>query len=345
MRNTKIKKVNLDWKNLPFNYIKTDYNVRCYYKNGKWSKPELTRDETIKMHMADPCLHYGQEAFEGLKVFETMDGRIVSFRPEENAKRLQNSSERILIPKISVEMFMDALHKLVAANMKYIPPFGTGASMYVRPLVIGTGAQVGLGPAREYLFVMFACPVGPYYKGGFKPVRAIVLEDFDRAAPLGVGSYKVGGNYSAGLIGHEFSKNKGFPIELYLDPKKKKYVDEFGTSNFIGIYGNKYLTPESKSILPSITNNSLSTIAKDMGMKIERRPIKITEIKKFSEIGAVGTAAVVTPVYLVHYRGKDFTFGNEEKAGPVITNLYNRLTRIQTGEDPDKFGWLDVISK
>ena len=343
MMNTKIKKADLDWKNLPFNYIKTDFNVRCYYKDGKWAGPELTSDETIKMHMADPCLHYGQEAFEGLKVFETVDGRIVSFRPEENAKRLQNSCERILIPKISVDMFMDALHKLVAANAKFIPPFGTGASMYVRPFVIGQGAQVGLGPAREYTFIMFACPVGPYYKGGFKPVKALVLEDFDRAAPLGVGSFKVGGNYSAGLIGHEFSRSKGYPIELYLDPKEKKYVDEFGTSNFIGISGNKYITPDSKSILPSITNNSLSIIAKDMGMDVVRRPIAISEIKKFDEIGAVGTAAVVTPIYLIHYKEQDFTFGNEEKAGPVITNLYNRLTRIQSGEDTDKFGWLDVI--
>ncbi|MBN2402390.1 MAG: branched-chain amino acid aminotransferase [Spirochaetes bacterium] len=341
----KIKKAKLDWKNLPFNYIKTDFNVRCYYKDGKWSKPKLTSDETIQMHMADPCLHYGQEAFEGLKVFETADGRIVTFRPGENAKRLQNTCEHILIPKLPEEIFLEALHKLVHANLKYVPPFGTGASMYIRPLVIGKGAQVGLGPAREYLFVMFACPVGPYYKGGFKPVKALVLEDFDRAAPLGIGAFKVGGNYAAGLMGHAFSSSKGYPIELYLDPKEKKYIDEFGTSNFIGISGNKYLTPDSMSILPSITNNSLSIIAKDMGMKVERRRIKISEIKKFSEIGAVGTAAVVTPIYKVHYKGKDITFGDENKAGPVITNLYNRLTRIQTGEDEDKFGWLDVISK
>jgi branched-chain amino acid aminotransferase len=345
MMNTKLKKANLDWKNLPFNYIKTDYNVRCYYKDGKWSDIEVTSDETIQMHMADPCLHYGQEVFEGLKIFETVDGRIVAFRPEENAKRLGYSSERILIPKLPVEKFMEALHKLVEANAHYVPPFGTGASMYVRPIVIGRGAQVGLGPAREYMFIMFACPVGPYYKGGFKPVKALVLEDYDRAAPLGVGAYKVGGNYAAGLIGHEHSRAQGYPIELYLDPKEKKYVDEFGTSNFIGISGNKYLTPASKSILPSITNNSLSIIAKDMGMDIVKRQIKISEVKKFDEVGAVGTAAVVTPICLIRYKGKDFVFGDEDKAGPVITNLYNRLTRIQTGEDPDKFGWLDIISK
>ncbi|MFH0975219.1 MAG: branched-chain amino acid aminotransferase [Spirochaetota bacterium] len=343
MISNKVKKADLDWKNLPFNYVKTDYNVRCYYKDGKWSGPELTADETIQMHMADPCLHYGQEAFEGLKVFETADRRIVSFRPEENAKRLQSSSEHILIPKLPVGMFIEALHKLVAANAKYVPPFGTGASMYVRPLVIGKGAQVGLGPAKEYLFVMFGCPVGPYYKGGFKPVKALVIEDFDRAAPLGVGAFKVGGNYAAGLLGNEFAKKKGYPIVLYLDPKEKKYIDEFGTSNFIGILGNRYITPDSKSILPSITNNSLSIIAKDMGLTIEKRRIDISEVENFDEIGAVGTAAVVTPIHIIHYRDKDFIFGSEEKAGPVITNLYNRLTGIQNGEEPDKFGWLELI--
>ncbi len=343
MNMQKIKKANLDWKNLPFNYIKTDYNVRYHYKDGKWSDLELTQDETIKMHMADPCLHYGQEAFEGLKVFETIDGRIVAFRPDENAKRLRNSSEHILIPPLPEEMFNNALHKLVAANSRFVPPFGTGASLYVRPLVLGMGSQVGLGPAREYLFVMFACPVGPYYKGGFKPVKALVIEDFDRAAPLGAGAYKVGGNYAAGLLSNEFGKKKGYPIVLYLDPKEKKYVDEFGTSNFIGIAGNKYLTPESTSILPSITNSSLAIIAKDMGMTIERRRIDINEIENFSEIGAVGTAAVVTPIHLIHYKNRDLIFGDEDKAGPVITKLYNWLTGIQYGEKPDKFSWLDVI--
>jgi branched-chain amino acid aminotransferase len=343
MTDQRIKKADLDWKNLPFNYIKTDFNVRYHYKDGKWSELEITSDETIKMHMADPCLHYGQEAFEGLKVFETVDGRIAAFRPVENAKRLINSSKHILIPPLPEEMFLNALHKLVAANSKFIPPFGTGASMYVRPLVIGIGPQVGLGPAKEYLFVMFGCPVGPYYKGGFKPVKAIVIEDFDRAAPQGSGSYKVGGNYAAGLLSNDFAKKKGYPIVLFLDPKEKKYVDEFGTSNFIGIIDNKYITPESKSILPSITNNSLSVIAKDMGMEIERRRIDINELENFNEIGAVGTAAVVTPIHLIHYKDRDLHFGDENKAGPVITKLYNRLTGIQKGEEPDKFGWLDFI--
>ncbi len=343
MKSQTITKANLDWKNLPFNYIKTDYNVRSYYKDGKWSSPELTSDESIKMHMADPCLHYGQEAFEGLKVFETIDGRIVTFRPDENAKRLQSSCRQILIPPIPVELFLDAVHKVVAANTKFVPPYGTGASMYLRPLVIGVGPQVGLGPAREYIFIVFATPVGPYYKGGFKPVKALVLEEFDRAAPQGMGSFKVGGNYAAGLIGSEYGKKKGYPIILYLDPKEKKYVDEFGTSNFIGISGNKYITPDSPSILPSITNKSLATIAGDLGMIIERRRIEITEIENFDEIGAVGTAAVITPVNLIHYKDRDFVYGDDDIPGPVITQLYNNLTKIQTGENEDKHGWLEEI--
>jgi branched-chain amino acid aminotransferase len=339
------KRADLDWKNLPFNYIKTDYNVRCYYKDGKWSKPEITSEETITMHMADPCLHYGQEAFEGLKVFETKDGRVAAFRPEENAKRLRNSCEYILIPQLPTEIFIEALHKLIAANARFVPPYGTGASMYVRPLILGVGPQVGLGPAKEYIFVMFGCPVGPYYKGGFKPVKALVVEDFDRAAPLGSGRYKIGGNYAAGLQSADFGKKKGYPIVLYLDPKEKRYVDEFGTSNFIGISGRKYITPESGSILPSITNNSLSVIAADMGLTVEKRRIDINELHEFQEIGAVGTAAVVTPIYLIHYKDKDMIFGSEGEAGPVITKLYNRLTGIQKGEEPDKFGWLDFIKE
>ena len=342
MKSQAIKKADLDWKNLPFDYIRTDYNVRSYYKDGKWSEPELTTDETIQMHMADPCLHYAQEAFEGLKAFETADGRIVTFRPDENAKRLQSSGGQILIPSIPEDMFLNAIQKVVSANARFVPPFGTGASLYIRPLVIGVGPQVGLGPAREYIFIVFVTPVGPYYKGGFKPVKALVIEEFDRAAPLGMGAYKVGGNYAAGLMGNDFAKKKGYPIILYLDPKEKKYVDEFGTSNFIGIWENKYITPSSKSILPSITNKSLAEIAKDMGMTVEKRQIEISEIEKFDEIGAVGTAAVITPINLIHYGEHDFVYGNDEP-GPIITKLYSKFTKIQTGEDEDKFGWLKEI--
>ncbi len=340
MKKTNVEKANIDWGNLPFGYVKTDFNIRYYYKNGKWSEGEITSDENILMHMAAPCLHYGQEAFEGLKAFETVDGRIVVFRPDENARRLQRSCDRIFIPQISVEMFVDAVKRVVAANAKFVPPYGTGASLYIRPLVIGMGARVGLGPADEYLFIMFATPVGPYYKGGFKPVRALVVEEFDRAAPLGVGDCKVGGNYAAGLRGSEFGHEKNYPIVLYLDPKEKRYIDEFSTSNFIGIKGNSYISPNSTSILPSITNKSLGVIAEDFGIQVERRQVDIAEVESFEEVGAVGTAAVITPVCAITYRNKEFTFGSPDNAGPVITRLYERLTKIQAGEFEDRHRWL-----
>ncbi|MCP4136894.1 MAG: branched-chain amino acid aminotransferase [bacterium] len=338
-------KADLDWKNLPFDYVKTDYNIRYYYKDGQWSSEgELTSDETMPMHIAAPCVHYGQQAFEGLKVFETKDGRIVSFRPQENAARLRRSCERIFIPGVPDDIFMDGLHKVVKANARFVPPYGTGASMYVRPIVLGMGARVGLGPASEYIFMIMVTPVGPYYKGGFTPVQALAIEGLDRAAPQGVGDCKIGGNYAAGLRGSQYGKDQGYPIVLYLDPVEKKYIDEFGTSNFIGIWGKKYITPQSGTILPSITNDSLSIIAKEMGLEVERRPVEITEIEKFDELGAVGTAAVVTPVNRVHYRDKDFTYGDGKSAGPIITDLYNRLVQIQTGEFEDKYNWLEEIS-
>ncbi len=338
--NMKKTKAPLDWKNLAFEYNKTDFNVRYHWKDGTWSKGEIVSDENIPLHMAAPSLHYGQEAFEGLKAFETKDGRAVVFRPVENSRRLQKSCERIFIPQIPDELFLDAVQKVVNANWKYLPPYGTGASMYIRPLAIGTGARVGLGPASEYLFIMFATPVGPYYKGGFKPVKAMIVEDFDRAAPQGVGDCKVGGNYAAGLGGAHYGKERGYPVVLYLDSREKRYIDEFSTSNFIAIRGNTYLTPKSNSILPSITNDSLSVIARDLGMDVERRPIEATELASFDEVGAVGTAAVITPVNLIRFRDRDYSFGDGEHAGPAITKLYERLTQIQTGDYEDGHGWL-----
>ncbi len=334
------ERADLKWSELPFGYVKTDFNIRYYYKDGKWSDGELVSDESITMHMAAPCLHYGQECFEGMKAFETKDGRIVIFRPEANWKRIQKTSERIFIPAIPEKMFTDAVTRVVAANRKYVPPYGTGASLYLRPLIIGTGAKVGLGPAEEYIFIVFVTPVGPYYKGGLVPVKALVVPDFDRAAPNGVGDCKVGGNYAAGLGAADYGKKKGYPVVLHLDPREKKYIDEFTTSNFIAIKGDTYITPESTSILQSITNDSLLKIAENIGLKVERRPITIDEIAGFDEIGACGTAAVVTPVTLIHYNGKDYRFGNDETAGPVITKLYKNLTGIQYGEIEDKFGWL-----
>jgi branched-chain amino acid aminotransferase len=343
MNMRKKTRADLDWKNLPFDYMKTDHNIRYHWKDGEWSGGELSRDEYISLHMAAPSLHYGQEAFEGLKAFETKDGRIVVFRPIENSRRLRMSCERIYIPPVPDELFVDAVTKVVAANAEYVPPYGTGASLYIRPLVIGTGARVGLGPASEYLFIVFATPVGPYYKGGFKPVRALVVEDFDRAAPRGVGHCKVGGNYAAGLSGGQYGKDRGYPIVLYLDSAQKRFIDEFSTSNFIALRGNTYITPKSDSILPSITNDSLSVIARDMGMEVERRPVEVKELETFDEVGAVGTAAVITPVSHIRFRDRDYTYGDGDNAGPVITRLYDRLTALQKGDYEDTHGWLHEV--
>jgi branched-chain amino acid aminotransferase len=334
----------LDWKNLPFDYVKTDFNIRYYWKDGKWSGGDLISDEYLPLHMASPALHYGQEAFEGLKAFRTADGRIVVFRPTENALRLQRSSERIFIPAVSEEMFLDAIRRVVDANRRFVPPYGTGASLYIRPLVIGIGPRVGLGPASEYLFMVFVNPVGPYYKGGFKPVKALIVEQFDRTAPLGVGDCKVGGNYAAGLGGGQYGKDRGYPVVLYLDSKEKKFIDEFSTSNFIAIRDNTYITPKSHSILPSITNDSLSIIARDMGMIFERRPVEVSELETFDEVGAVGTAAVITPVNLIRYRDREYMFGSGDSVGPVITKLYEYLVNIQTGDLEDRHGWLFEIA-
>jgi len=337
------QKADLDWKNLAFEYLKADYNIRYYYKDGKWSDGELFSDDNLNIHIAAPALHYGQQAFEGMKAFETADGKMVLFRPDQNARRLMRSCERIFIPPVEEGVFLDAVQKVVKANSRFVPPYGTGASLYIRPLIIGTGARVGLGPAPEYVFLVLVTPVGPYYKGGFNPVKALVVEEFDRAAPNGVGDCKVGGNYAAGLSGGQFGKDKGYPVVLYLDSKEQKYIDEFSTSNFIAIKGNKYITPQSKSILPSITNDSLSIIARDMGMEIERRPVRVEELEEFDEIGAVGTAAVITPVNHIHCRGKDIRYGDGDNAGPVITDLYEKLVKIQTGDIEDNHNWLDVV--
>ncbi len=337
---TQTVKADLDWSSLSFGYIKTDFNIRYHYSKGAWSEGELFDDDNISINIASGCLHYGQEAFEGLKAFETSDGRTVVFRPDRNADRLRNSCQRLFMPQVPTAMFNDAVSRVVKANARFVPPYGTGASLYIRPLIIGTGPRIGLGPAEEYEFIILVSPVGPYYKGGFNPVEALVVEQFDRAAPMGVGNIKVGGNYAAGLAGDQYGKKMGYPVVLYLDAREKKYIDELSTSNFIGIKGDTYITPESNSILPSITNDSLSVIARDMGFKFEKRPVEISELDGFDEVGAVGTAAVITPISRIHHGEKVYTFGDGQSAGPVVKRLHDRLLEIQHGEAEDNHGWL-----
>ena len=335
----------LDWSNIGFGYIKTDYNVRCCYRDGKWGEIEICSSEHINLHMAATCLHYGQEAFEGLKAFRGKDGKVRIFRLEANAERLQSTCDGILMPQISVEMFRDMVTKVVNLNKDYIPPYESGASLYIRPLIIGTSAQVGVHPASEYMFIIFVTPVGPYFKGGFSTNPYVIIREYDRSAPLGTGKYKVGGNYAASLRANKLAHDKGYSCEFYLDAKEKKYIDECGAANFIGIKDNTYVTPLSTSILPSITNNSLQRIAKDMGLKVEVRPVPEEELLTFEEAGACGTAAVISPIERIDdlETGKSYVFAKDGKPGPVLTELYNRLRAIQYGDAADDYGWVTIV--
>ena len=336
---------NIDWGNLPFGYFKTDYNVRSYYRNGKWGEIEISSSEYINVHIAATSLHYGQEAFEGMKVFRGKAGKIRVFRWEENAKRMQNSCKGIMMAEPPLELFNEMMIKVIKMNEKYIPPAGLGAALYLRPLVIGSGPQVGVKPAEEYLFLIFAGPVGPYFKEGFNPVDVQIIHDYDRTAPHGTGQYKVGGNYAASLRPAARAKKEGFSTVLFLDSKENKYIDEAGPANFFGIKENTYITPDSTTILPSITNKSLRQIAKDLGMKVEQRRVPETELEEFDEVGACGTAAVITPIKRIVDRdsGKEYKYCPDGKPGPVSTKLYNTLKGIQEGELEDKHGWNLII--
>ncbi|MDD4848322.1 MAG: branched-chain amino acid aminotransferase [Bacteroidales bacterium] len=334
---------NLDWGKLGFGYIKTDYNVRCYFRDGKWGEIEACSSEEISIHMAATCLHYGQDAFEGLKVFRGKNGDIRVFRWEENAKRLISSAQGILMAEPPLELFLEMLERVVNLNERFIPPYGMGASLYVRPLLIGTGAQVGVNPAKEYLLILFVTPVGPYFKEGFKNVRMQIVRDVDRAAPLGTGRYKVGGNYAASLSSVVRGHDEGFGSVLYLDAKEKKYIDEAGPANFFGIKNNTYVTPDSTSILPSITNMSLRQLAQDMGLKVEQRHVPEEELSTFEEVGACGTAAVITPISEIVDRETGHSFKYAAEPGPICTKLYKQLQGIQYGEVEDTHGWVHII--
>ena len=333
----------LDWANLSFGYMPTDYNVRCYYRNGLWGEVEVCSDEYLKMHMAATCLHYGQEAFEGLKAYRGADGKVRVFRMKDNAKRLQRTCRGILMPEFPVEKFEEMVKKVVRLNQEYIPTYESGATLYIRPLLIGTGPQVGVRPATEYAFIIFVTPVGPYFKGGFHSNPYIIMREFDRSAPLGTGTYKVGGNYAASLKANSIAHERGYASEFYLDAKEKKYIDECGAANFFGIRNNTYITPKSTSILPSITNKSLMQLAEDLGMTVEQRPVGEEELATFEEAGACGTAAVISPISYIDdsETGKRYSFG--DTPGPWSTKLYNKLRGIQYGTEPDVHGWTTVV--
>ncbi len=340
-----MEKANLNWADLTFAYMKTDCHLEYYFRDGKWDEGSVIEGDQVSLNIASSCLHYGQECFEGLKVFEDKNGDALVFRVEENAKRMKHSAETLLMQPFPEDKFIEAVSRLVGLNKRFIPPYGSGASLYIRPVILGVSGLIGVKPSDDYLFMIFCTPVGPYFPTGLKPIKLLVEETWDRAAPEGVGHAKAGGNYAAGLRVSKKVKSLGFQEALYLDAKQKKYIDESGPANFFAITKEgKYVTPKSSSILASITNKSLMTLARDMGMEVEQRPVEISEMESFKEAGCCGTAAVITPVKSITYKNDTVSLTNGDEVGPVVSSLYNKLTAIQCGDEKDAHGWVRKIS-
>ncbi|ALV22274.1 branched-chain amino acid aminotransferase [Carnobacterium antarcticum] len=335
------KTVDLDWANLGFSYIKTDYRYISYWKDGKWDDGALTEDNKVHISEGSTALHYGQTVFEGMKAYRAKDGSINLFRADQNAERMQRSCRRLLMPEIPTDTFIEAVKKVVKANEAYIPPYGTGGSLYLRPFMIGVGDNIGVKPAEEYLFSIFCMPVGAYFKGGLLPTNFMV-SGYDRAAGNGTGAAKVGGNYGGSLLPGREAQQKNFSDAIYLDPITHTKIEEVGSANFFGITkDNKFITPVSPSILPSITKYSLLYLAKErLGLEVEEGDVYVDELDRFAEAGACGTAAVISPIGGIQY-GEDFhVFYSETEVGPITKKLYEELTGIQYGEVPAPEGWI-----
>ncbi|CZQ83851.1 aminotransferases class-iv signature [Trichococcus flocculiformis] len=335
------KALNIDWKNLGFSYIKTDYRFISYWKDGKWDDGKMTTDNKVHISEGSPVLHYGQSCFEGMKAYRTKDGSINLFRPEENAKRMINSCQRLLMPEFPVEKFVEAAKAVVKANEKWVPPYNTGSTLYLRPYLMGVGDNIGVSPATEYIFSIFAMPVGPYFKGGLTPTNFIV-SDYDRAAPHGTGAAKVGGNYASSLLPGKEAHDRNFSDCIYLDPATHTKIEEVGSANFFGITkDNRFVTPKSPSILPSITKYSLLYLAEHhLGMQVEEGDVYIDKLDEFSEAGACGTAAVISPIGGIQHGDNFHVFYSETEVGPVTRKLYEELTGIQFGDIEAPEGWI-----
>lgn len=332
------------WEDLGFEFRPTNSFVKMMCKDGEWQTPELVKGEpTINLHIGATALHYGQACFEGLKAFCHEDDSVWLFRPDENAKRMQSSCQRIVMPEVPTDLFVECCKQVVQDNIEYVPPYGSGGALYIRPLLFGSGPRIGLQPADEYTFLVLVIPVGDYYKGGLSLIDGLLITDYDRAAPRGVGAVKVAGNYAADLLPNQQSKAQGFPIGLYADAATQSKIEEFSTSNFVGIDNehNKYVTPKSPSVLPSITNKSLMQLAKDAGMTVEAREVTLEELNDFDEVLAVGTAVVITPVGSITKLGEEsntkYTFGSD--VGETTLELYNKVRAIQNGQEEDIHGW------
>lgn len=338
-------KKDIDWSNLGFGYIQTDYRYVSNYKGGTWDEGQLTRDSSIVLNECAGVLQYSQSVFEGLKAYTTEDGRIVTFRPDLNAERMMNSAERMEMPVFPAERFVDAVHRTVKANADYVPPYGSGATLYIRPYMFGSNPVIGVKPADEYQFRMFVTPVGPYFKGGVKPLT-ICVSDFDRAAPRGTGHIKAGLNYAMSLHAICSAHRAGFDENMYLDAGTRTKVEETGGANFLFVTKDgKVVTPESDSILPSITRRSLMYVAKEyLKLEVEEREIYLEELSDMAECGLCGTAAVISPVGKIVDHGKEICLpAGMEHMGPVTQKLYDTLTGIQMGRIEAPEGWIHVI--
>ena len=340
-----MEKKNLDWANLGFGYLPTDYRYVSNYKNGAWDEGGLTADSFVSISECAGILHYCQEVFEGLKAYTTEDGHIVTFRPDLNAQRMMDSAKRLEMPPFPAERFLEAVDEVVKANAAWVPPYGSGATLYIRPYMFASSPVIGVKPAEEYQFRMFVTPVGPYFKGGVKPLT-ICVSDFDRAAPHGTGHIKAGLNYAMSLHAYVSAHNQGFDENMFLDPATRTCVEETGGANFLFVgKDGKIVIPKSDSILPSITRRSLAVVAKEiLGLEVEERPVKLAELENFVECGVCGTAAVICPVGKVVDHGREICFASGmEKMGPVTQKLYDTLTGIQMGRIEGPEGWIRRI--
>lgn len=334
--------INIDWENLGFEYMNLPYRFIAHFKDGQWDEGSLTEDTTLHLSESSPALHYGQQAFEGLKAYRTKSGEIQLFRPDQNAERLQRTARRLLMPQVPTELFINAAKAVVKANHEYVPPYESGGSLYLRPLLIGVGDIIGVQPAQEYIFTVFAMPVGNYFKGGLAPTKFIVSRDFDRAAPHGTGAAKVGGNYAASLLPGQEAHDAGYSDVIYLDPSTHTKIEEVGSANFFGITkDNEFVTPLSPSILPSITKYSLLYLAEHrLGLKAYEGDVYVDDLEKFAEAGACGTAAVISPIGGIQ-NGDDYhVFYSETEVGPITHKLYNELVGIQKGDVEAPEGWI-----
>lgn len=336
----------IDWGKLGFHYTEPEYIVRSAFHDGVWEEPYATKDKYLHLHVQATCLQYGQEAFEGLKAFRGIDGKIRLFRWRENAKRMAKSAEGLFMAPVPEEIFGRAIHLALEKNLDFVPPYGTGATLYFRPLLIGTTPRLGVGPGRDFEFIVIPSPIGPYYPGKFHCTSFIVNRYVDRAATYGTGQFKVGGNYAASFRATEAAHNMGMDC-LFLDTRYHRYIDECSAANFIGIKRKgdeiEYLTPRSTAILPSITNNSLMTLAKERGYKVTRRHIRLEELAEMSEAAACGTACVISPIDRVLDPEKNITYSFGTEPGPILTELYRALKDIQYGRANDSHGWCEIV--